>query len=59
VATHRSDTLDWQNSQALEGDFADAIRALKRQDGANLVTLAAVTWCANCSQPGWWTSFGF
>ena len=38
VATHRSDTLEWQNSRALEGDLADAIRALKRQDGANLLT---------------------
>ena len=38
VATHRSDTLDWQNSHALEGDLADAIRALKHHDGANLLT---------------------
>ena len=38
MATHRSDTLDWQNSHALEGDLADAIRALKHQDGANLLT---------------------
>ena len=38
VATHRSDTLDWQNSHALQGDLADAIRALKHQDGANLLT---------------------
>ena len=38
VATHRSDTLDWQNSHALAGDLADAIRALKQQDGANLLT---------------------
>jgi dihydrofolate reductase len=38
VATHRSDSLDWQNSHALEGDLADAIRALKRQDGVNLLT---------------------
>jgi dihydrofolate reductase len=38
VATHRSDTLDWQHSHALEGDLADAIRALKHQDGANLLT---------------------
>jgi dihydrofolate reductase len=38
VATHRSDTLDWQNSHALKGELADAIRALKRQDGANLLT---------------------
>jgi dihydrofolate reductase len=38
VATHRSGTLDWQNSHALEGDLAGAIRALKQQDGANLLT---------------------
>ncbi len=38
VATHRSDTLDWQNSHALEGNLADAIRALKQQDGAHLLT---------------------
>jgi len=38
VATHRSDTLDWQNSHAVKGDLADAIRALKQQDGANLLT---------------------
>ena len=38
VATHRPDTLDWQNSHALKGDLADAVRALKRQEGANLLT---------------------
>lgn len=38
VATHRPDTIDWQNSHALEGDLADAIRVLKRQDGAHLLT---------------------
>lgn len=38
VATHRSDTLDWRNSHALDGDLADAIRVLKHQDGANLLT---------------------
>ena len=38
VATHRPDTLDWQNSHALKGDLADAVRALKQQDGANLLT---------------------
>ncbi|KAA1013556.1 dihydrofolate reductase family protein [Paraburkholderia panacisoli] len=41
VATHRSGTLDWQNSHALEGDLADAIRALKRQDGAYLLTFGS------------------
>ena len=38
VATHRPDTLDWHNSQALQGNFVDAIRALKHQDGAHLLT---------------------
>jgi dihydrofolate reductase len=38
VATHRPDTLDWQNSHALEGKLADAIRGLKLQDGAHLLT---------------------
>jgi dihydrofolate reductase len=38
VATHRPDTLGWQNSHALKGDLVDAIRALKRQDGASLLT---------------------
>ncbi|MDI5936349.1 dihydrofolate reductase family protein [Halomonas kalidii] len=38
VATHRSDKLDWQNSHALEGGLVDAIRALKQQEGANLLT---------------------
>ncbi len=38
VATHRPDTLEWQYSHALDGDLADAIRALKHKDGANLLT---------------------
>ena len=38
VATHRPDTLDWQNSHALKGDLADAVRALKRQDVGLLLT---------------------
>lgn len=38
VATHRPDTLDWQNSHALEGDLANAVRALKRRDGGYLLT---------------------
>jgi dihydrofolate reductase len=38
VATHRPDTLNWQNSHALKGDLANAVRALKRQDGAYLLT---------------------
>ncbi|MHC8358619.1 dihydrofolate reductase family protein [Pseudomonas sp. LB3P81] len=38
VATHRPDTLDWQNSHALNGNLAVAIRALKQQEGARLLT---------------------
>src|SRR5439155_12519363 len=38
VATRRSDALDWQNSHALKGDLADAIRTLKHRDGPNLLT---------------------
>jgi dihydrofolate reductase len=38
VATHRPDTLRWQNSHALEGDPANAVRALKGQDGGSLLT---------------------
>ena len=38
VATHRPETLDWQNSHALKGDLAAAIRTLKQQDGVNLLT---------------------
>ena len=38
VATHRPDTLAWQNSHALEGDLADSVRALKREEGGYLLT---------------------
>ena len=38
VATHRPDTLDWQNSRALGPDIAAAVRELKRSDGPDLVT---------------------
>jgi dihydrofolate reductase len=38
VATHRSDSLGWKNSHPLKGNIADAVRALKTQNGANLLT---------------------
>lgn len=38
VATHRPDTLAWQHSHALGTDVVDALRALKREDGPDLVT---------------------
>ncbi|SPB15576.1 hypothetical protein NOV72_02796 [Caballeronia novacaledonica] len=41
VATHRPDDLDWQNSHALQGDLADAVRALKHDDGADLLTFGS------------------
>ncbi|MEW9580781.1 hypothetical protein [Paraburkholderia sp. DGU8] len=45
VATHRLETLDWQNGRAIGENLADAIRAPKQQhgqqDGANLLTLGS------------------
>lgn len=38
VATHRPESLDWNNSHALGRDIAGAVRALKHQDGANLLS---------------------
>ena len=41
VVTHRSDDFEWQNSHALAGDPVDAIRALQREDGADLLTFGS------------------
>ncbi|SAK81376.1 deaminase [Caballeronia pedi] len=41
VATHRTGNLDWQNSHALVGELANAIRALTPQDGADLLTFGS------------------
>ncbi|NUU38643.1 dihydrofolate reductase family protein [Pseudomonas sp. C2B4] len=38
VATHRPDSLDWHNSQALEGNLVDAIRTLKHEGDSRLLT---------------------
>jgi dihydrofolate reductase len=38
VATHRPDSLRWQNSQALGGDVVARLRELKREDGPPLLT---------------------
>lgn len=38
VATHHPDTLAWRGSRALHPDVAAAVRALKREDGPDLVT---------------------
>jgi dihydrofolate reductase len=41
VATHQTGPLGWHNSHALRGDLADAVRALQREDGADLVTFGS------------------
>ncbi|MBI6940262.1 dihydrofolate reductase family protein [Pseudomonas putida] len=38
VATHSPDPLVWSNSHALGSDVTGAVRALKQQDGATLLT---------------------
>ncbi|MFJ4456041.1 dihydrofolate reductase family protein [Pseudomonas sp. NPDC089392] len=38
VATHTPATLDWHNSHALGADVAAAVRTLKQQAGASLLT---------------------
>lgn len=37
VATHRPETLTWQNSHGLGGDVPAALAALKKQDGPDLL----------------------
>ncbi|MDR5816966.1 MULTISPECIES: dihydrofolate reductase family protein [unclassified Caballeronia] len=41
VATHRQSGLDWHNSHALDGELPDAVRALKTQEGADLLTFGS------------------
>ncbi|MBZ9779974.1 dihydrofolate reductase family protein [Pseudomonas sp. REP124] len=38
VATHRPDSLDWHNSRVLDPDVVGAVRALKQQNGSQLLT---------------------
>lgn len=38
VATHRPESLSWNNSHALKGEPAEAVRALKAEDGGVLIT---------------------
>jgi dihydrofolate reductase len=38
VATHSPETLSWQKSQSLGSDIVATLRALKRQDGPDLLT---------------------
>lgn len=38
VATHRPDSLSWQNTRALGSDVVSALRALQREDGPPLIT---------------------
>lgn len=41
VVTHRPEGLPWQGSRALSGDLAEAVHALKRQGGADLLTFGS------------------
>ncbi|MDR5760884.1 dihydrofolate reductase family protein [Caballeronia sp. LZ035] len=41
VATHRRSGLGWHNSRALDGDLPAAVRALKTQEGADLLTFGS------------------
>ncbi|MDR5782619.1 dihydrofolate reductase family protein [Caballeronia sp. LZ065] len=41
VATHRKSGLGWHNSRALDGDLPSAVRALKTQEGADLLTFGS------------------
>lgn len=36
-----TDPLEWENSKVLGGDVADAVRALKQEDGADLCVLGS------------------
>lgn len=38
VATHRPNELEWEVSRALNGDLVQLVNALKREDGADLLT---------------------
>lgn len=38
VATHYPESLEWHNSHALGSNVTEAVRALKQQDGAQLLT---------------------
>lgn len=41
VATHRPDGLSWRGSRALGGELTEAVRALKRGEGADLLTFGS------------------
>ncbi|WP_448108167.1 dihydrofolate reductase family protein [Pseudomonas azerbaijanoccidentalis] len=38
VATHHCESLEWHNSHGLQGNLADAVRALKQQAGGVLIS---------------------
>ncbi len=43
VSATLSSPLEWQNSTLLEGDLAEAVRALKAQDGAPILVAGSAT----------------
>ena len=41
VSTTLTEPLEWQNSTVLKGDVADAVQALKQQDGGDLLVVGS------------------
>ena len=41
ASTTLTDPLEWENSTVLQGDVADAVLALKQEDGADLLVIGS------------------
>ena len=41
ASTTLTDPLEWENSTVLQGDLADAVLALKQEDGADLLVIGS------------------
>ena len=41
VASRTLDTVDWENSELIEGDVVEAVRTLKEQPGGNIAVLGS------------------
>ena len=49
VSTTLREPLEWQNATLLQGDVAEAVAALRQDDGADLHVSGARSWCGRCS----------
>src|SRR3954468_12621298 len=56
VASTTLKSVEWQNSQLLEGPLADAVNAVKAQDGPEIKSRAAPTSSSRCTPTGSSTS---